>query len=114
MRTFAAHSSTTTALSVDGCGGTTSRTLCTNCTGSYTEVLIPNDPASQIGVYLAGFAAAPGTGSPTDQHMVDRVLSQVPSPYRGHVLREGQKIANSGRSGIIQSYAKRLEQRGRL
>lgn len=80
----------------------------------YTEVLTPNDPASQIGVYLAGFAAAPGTTSPNDQHLVDQVLAQVLSPYRGHVLREGQKIANGGRSGVIQSYAKRLEQRGRL
>lgn len=80
----------------------------------YTEVIVPNDPASQVGVYLAGFAAAPDTTSPNDRHLVDQVLARVPSPYRGHILREGQKIANSGRSGVIHSYAKRLEKRGRL
>jgi Peptidase M50B-like len=81
----------------------------------YTEVVIPNDPASQIGVYLAGFAAAPGTSSTTDQPLVDEVLAQVPSPYRGHVLREGQKIAHrAAGSSDVQHYAKRLERRGRL
>lgn len=80
----------------------------------YTEVVIPNDPASQIGVYLAGFAAAPGTSSPTDQRMVDQVLAGVPAQYRGYVLREGQKIANSGRNSVIQGYARRLEQKRRL
>lgn len=81
----------------------------------YTEVVIPNDPASQIGVYLAGFAAAPGTSSPNDQHLVDQVLSTVPSPLRGYVLREGQKIANSAAgSSDVRYYAKRLEERGRL
>jgi hypothetical protein len=81
----------------------------------YTEVVIPNDPASQIGVYLAGFAAAPGTSSTTDQHLVDQVLSTVPSPLRGYVLREGQKIANSAAgSSDVRYYAKQLEERGRL
>jgi hypothetical protein len=81
----------------------------------YTEVVIPNDPASQIGVYLAGFAAAPGTSSPNDQYLVDQVLSTVPSPLRGYVLREGQKIANSvAGSSDVMYYAKRLEERWRL
>lgn len=81
----------------------------------YTLCTIPNDPASQVGVYLAGFAAAPDTGSPTDQDMVDKVLTGVPSPYRGYILREGREIARkAGKSSDVRYYADRLEQQGRL
>lgn len=86
-----------------------------NRASGYTLVSIPNDPASQVGVYLAGFAAAPGTSSPSDMPMVNRVLASVPSPYRGHILSEGQRIANSvAGSSTVRHYAKKLERDGRL
>lgn len=86
-----------------------------NRASGYTVVSIPNDPASQVGVYLAGFAAAPGTSSPSDMPMVNRVLAGVPSPFRNRVLAEGQRIANSvAGSSNVRHYAKRLERRGSL
>lgn len=86
-----------------------------NHASGYTDVYIPNDPASQVGVYLAGFAAAPGTGSPSDMPMVDKVLASVPSPYRGRILREGQRIATSvAGSSNVRHYAKKLERHGSL
>lgn len=86
-----------------------------NRASGYTTVSIPNDPASQIGVYLAGFAAAPGTTSPNDMLMVDEVLASVPSPFRGRILSEGQHIASSvASSSNVKHYAKKLERRGSL
>jgi len=81
----------------------------------YAEGIIPNDPAARIGVALAGLAAAPDTESPTDEKTVDHVLRSVPAPYRGTILREGQRIAaKAGASSNARRYAKILERRGRL
>ena len=86
-----------------------------NSASGYTDVVIPNDPASRVGVYLAGFAAAPGTSSPTDQPLVDQVLASVPAPFRGAILSEGQKIARrAAGSSDVGYYARKLEKDGRI
>ena len=76
----------------------------------YTDVVIPNDPASMIGVSLAGLEAAPSTTSPSDLNAVDRVLATVPAPFRGEVLKEGRRIAcKAARSSDVNYYVRKLE-----
>lgn len=79
---------------------------------------IPDDPVKVIAFLRSGReSVGSGRGCSADDDAIRKELRRVPSKDRARVKREGLRLARrivSSRSGEIRSYARKLEDKGRL
>jgi hypothetical protein len=99
-------------------GSVISATLYAGESGGLVQARLPGDPKAALIFLHAGQAAVSSSeGAGADNDLFRKVAREVPSKDRGRVSaeakREARRIASS-RSGEINSYARKLDERGRL
>lgn len=99
-------------------GSVLSATLYAGEGGGLVQARLPNDPKAALIFLHAGQAAVNSSeGASADNDEFRKVLREVPSKDRSRVKAEAKREARrivSSRSGEISSYARKLDERGRL